>query len=105
MSGLRRADGPDRAGVPIVTQDRRGLVKVNPLAAWSDEDVNGYVAARRIPVNPLVREGFPSVGCWPCTWAVEPGRHPRDGRWSGTTKTECGLHLGHAAGGGGGRAG
>jgi phosphoadenosine phosphosulfate reductase len=94
MSGLRRADGPDRAGVPIVSHDRRGLVKINPLATWSDDDVNAHIAARRIPVNPLVREGFPSVGCWPCTWAVEADSHPRDGRWSGTTKTECGLHLG-----------
>jgi phosphoadenosine phosphosulfate reductase len=93
MSGLRRADGPDRAEVPVVAHDRRGVVKVNPLATWSDEDVNRYITDHDVPVNPLVAEGFPSIGCWPCTWAVDPGGHPRDGRWAGQAKTECGLHL------------
>ncbi|HEX6786325.1 MAG TPA: phosphoadenylyl-sulfate reductase, partial [Acidimicrobiales bacterium] len=67
LSGLRRADSRARAHTPVVQRDRRGLVKVNPLAAWSDEDVAGYIAAHDVPVNPLVDRGFPSIGCWPCT--------------------------------------
>lgn len=100
MSGLRRADGADRADVSIVGNDRRGVVKVNPLATWSDDDVATYIEANDVPVNPLVFEGFPSIGCWPCTWAVAPGENPRDGRWAGRAKTECGLHLGVRAGAG-----
>jgi phosphoadenosine phosphosulfate reductase len=93
MSGLRRADAPNRATTPIIQRDRRGLVKINPLANWSDEYVDRYIAERNVPVNPLVAQGFPSVGCWPCTRAIAEGEDPRAGRWSGTSKTECGLHL------------
>jgi phosphoadenosine phosphosulfate reductase len=93
LSGLRRADSPDRADTPVVQVDRRGLVKVNPLVDWDDDHVDAYIAAHDVPVNPLVAQGFPSVGCWPCTRAVRPGEDPRAGRWSGTGKTECGLHL------------
>ncbi|MCU1343968.1 MAG: phosphoadenylylsulfate reductase (thioredoxin) [Acidimicrobiia bacterium] len=93
MSGLRRADAPNRASTPIIQRDRRGLVKINPLATWSDEYVDSYIAERNVPVNPLVAQGFPSVGCWPCTRAIAEGEDPRAGRWAGTSKTECGLHL------------
>jgi len=93
MSGLRRAESPTRASAPVVSRDRRGLVKVNPLATWSDDDVASYVADHDVPVNPLVAKGYASIGCWPCTRAVEDGEHPRAGRWAGTTKTECGLHV------------
>jgi phosphoadenosine phosphosulfate reductase len=93
MSGLRRADAPNRAATPIIQRDRRGLVKINPLATWSDEYVDRYIAERNVPVNPLVAQGFPSVGCWPCTRAIAEGEDPRAGRWAGTSKTECGLHL------------
>lgn len=93
LSGLRRADSAERADAPVVQVDRRGLVKVNPLADWDDDQVAAYIAAHDVPVNPLVAQGFPSVGCWPCTRAVRPGEGPRAGRWSGTGKTECGLHL------------
>jgi phosphoadenosine phosphosulfate reductase len=93
MSGLRRADSPARATTPIVARDRRGLVKVNPLARWSDAEVDDYIARHEVVTNPLLRQGYASVGCWPCTRAVGPGEGPRDGRWAGTTKTECGLHL------------
>jgi phosphoadenosine phosphosulfate reductase len=93
MSGLRRADAPSRANTPIIQRDRRGLVKVNPLATWSDAEVDRYIANRNVPVNPLVAQGFPSVGCWPCTRAIAEGEDPRAGRWAGTSKTECGLHL------------
>jgi phosphoadenosine phosphosulfate reductase len=93
LSGLRRADGPDRAATPVLERDRRGLVKVNPLVAWSDEDVAAYITSHDVPVNPLVARGYPSIGCWPCTRSVAPGEDARAGRWSGTAKTECGLHL------------
>jgi phosphoadenosine phosphosulfate reductase len=93
LSGLRRADSPTRASTPIVERDRRGLVKVNPIATWSDLDVDAYLREHDVPVNPLVARGFPSVGCWPCTRAVAEGEDPRAGRWAGTDKTECGLHL------------
>lgn len=93
LSGLRRADSDDRAFAPIVSIDKRGKVKVNPIANWSDEQVERYIAERNVPVNPLIAQGFTSVGCWPCTRAVQPGEDKRAGRWAGLGKTECGLHL------------
>jgi phosphoadenosine phosphosulfate reductase len=93
MSGLRRAEAATRAAAPIVSFDRRGLVKVNPLANWSDLDVSGYVAANDVPYNPLLDEGYLSIGCAPTTKPVGPGADPRSGRWAGSDKTECGLHT------------
>jgi phosphoadenosine phosphosulfate reductase len=93
MSGLRRAESPTRANAPVVARDLRGLVKINPIATWSDEDVAGYVADHDVPVNPLLAQGYPSIGCRPCTQPVTPGADPRSGRWAGSDKTECGLHL------------
>jgi phosphoadenosine phosphosulfate reductase len=93
MSGLRRAEAATRATAPIVVRDLRGLVKVNPIAAWSDLDVRGYIADHDVPVNPLLEQGYPSIGCRPCTQPVGEGADPRSGRWAGTDKTECGLHL------------
>lgn len=93
MSGLRRAEAPTRASAPIVVRDLRGLIKVNPIATWSDEDVSGYIADHDIPVNPLLAQGYPSIGCRPCTRPVEDGEDVRAGRWAGLDKTECGLHL------------
>ncbi len=93
MSGLRRAEAATRAAAPIVARDLRGLVKVNPLATWSDQDVAGYIADHGVPVNPLLAQGYPSIGCRPCTQPVSGDADPRSGRWSGHTKTECGLHL------------
>jgi phosphoadenosine phosphosulfate reductase len=92
MSGLRRVEAATRADAPIVARDRRGLVKVNPLATWSDLDVAGYIADHDVPVHPLLSRGYPSIGCAPCTVAVPAGAHPRAGRWAGSEKTECGLH-------------
>jgi len=92
MSGLRRVESPIRAGAPMVHRDPRGLVKVNPIANWSDTDVEGYVRDHDVPVNPLLERGYPSIGCWPCTQPVEPGADPRSGRWAGLARTECGLH-------------
>lgn len=93
MSGLRRAEAPTRANAPIVARDLRGLVKVNPIATWSDLDVSGYIADHGVPVNPLLERGYPSIGCRPCTKPVAAGDDPRSGRWAGTDKTECGLHI------------
>lgn len=93
MTGVRRADAPNRADTAIVARDGRGLIKVNPIATWTDAQVDEYIARYDVPVNPLVAQGFPSVGCWPCTRAVADGEDARAGRWSGTGKTECGLHL------------
>jgi phosphoadenosine phosphosulfate reductase len=93
MSGLRRAEAPTRATAPIVARDLRGLVKINPLATWSDQDVAGYIADHDIIVNPLTLQGYPSIGCMPCTKPVAPGQDPRSGRWAGSDKSECGLHL------------
>jgi phosphoadenosine phosphosulfate reductase len=92
MSGLRRAEAPTRANAPIVARDLRGLVKVNPIATWSDQDVAGYIADHDVPVNPLLAQGYPSIGCRPCTQPVLDGADTRSGRWAGRDKTECGLH-------------
>lgn len=93
VTGVRRADAPTRADTPVVTwDDRNGLVKVNPIAAWTDEEFDNYIAAYGILQNPLVGEGYLSIGCAPCTAKVAPGDDPRSGRWLGSSKTECGLH-------------
>jgi phosphoadenosine phosphosulfate reductase len=92
MSGLRRAEADSRVRAPIVARDLRGLVKVNPLATWSDLDVQGYIADQGVVVNPLLRQGYPSIGCQPCTQKPLDPDDPRSGRWAGRAKTECGLH-------------
>jgi phosphoadenosine phosphosulfate reductase len=93
MSGLRRDEAASRAGSPIVTRDLRGLIKVNPLATWTAADVDDYIERHDVPVNPLIDQGYPSIGCMPCTHPVAPGEDPRSGRWVGRDKSECGLHL------------
>ena len=93
MSGVRRADGPTRAATPVVHRDIRGLVKVNPIATWSDRDVAGYIRDHDVPVHPLVSQGYLSIGCRPCTKPVAPGADARSGRWAGLDKTECGMHV------------
>jgi phosphoadenosine phosphosulfate reductase len=93
LSGIRRADGPSRAGADQFEIDRRGLIKVNPMVAWSDEQVLRYENANDIIINPLRERGYPSIGCRPCTSPVEDGDDVRAGRWAGQGKTECGLHL------------
>jgi phosphoadenosine phosphosulfate reductase len=93
MSGLRRDEAPSRANSPIVSYDvGRGLVKVNPIANWTDQDVAGYIRDHDLPEHPLADRGYASIGCWPCTRPVEEGESARAGRWAGTDKTECGLH-------------
>jgi phosphoadenosine phosphosulfate reductase len=91
--GLRRAETHHRIIAPVVGWDaKKGKVKVSPLARWSDEDVERYIAQHHVLVNPLVYDGYPSIGCAPCTQRVAPGEDPRSGRWAGTNKTECGIH-------------
>ena len=93
MSGVRRSEAPSRTNTQIVHLDvGRGIVKVNPLAGWSDDEIATYKQDHGLPEHPLVAQGYPSIGCWPCTRAVAPGEDPRSGRWSATGKTECGLH-------------
>lgn len=94
FTGVRREEAPTRAHTPLVGWDERnGLVKVNPVAAWTFDDLLGYAGLHRVPVNLLVTNGYPSIGCEPCTARVEPGADPRSGRWAGLSKTECGLHI------------
>jgi phosphoadenosine phosphosulfate reductase len=94
FTGVRRDEAPTRTNTPLVTWDERnGLVKVNPVASWSFDDLLGYAAEHKAPVNLLVNFGYPSIGCEPCTKPVAAGEDPRSGRWSGTSKTECGLHV------------
>ncbi|RKR88234.1 phosphoadenylylsulfate reductase (thioredoxin) [Micromonospora pisi] len=93
-AGLRRDESPTRANTPVVTFDaRRGKVKVNPIAAWSQADVDAYISRWNVPVNELFRSGYTSVGCWPCTRRTKAGEDPRAGRWAMFDKTECGLHV------------
>jgi phosphoadenosine phosphosulfate reductase len=93
VTGVRRVDAPTRANTPVVGWDERnGLVKINPLAAWTDDDMERYIAEHNIMVNPLIDAGYPSIGCAPCTAKPLPGADPRSGRWAGRAKTECGLH-------------
>ena len=92
-TGLRRAETHNRVIAPVVGWDaRKGKVKVSPLARWSDEDVERYIDQHNVLVNPLLYDGYPSIGCAPCTRRVAPGEDPRSGRWAGTAKTECGIH-------------
>lgn len=94
VTGIRRVEAPTRANAPLISWDKAfGLVKINPIAAWSDEDMQAYIDANDVLVNPLVFEGYPSIGCAPCTAKPVEGADPRSGRWAGQTKTECGLHA------------
>lgn len=94
ISGLRRATAPHREDVPIASYDeKRGVLKVNPLLDWSDDDLLRYTIENDVPVNPLMYDGYPSIGCQPCTHRVADGEDRRSGRWRGAGKTECGLHA------------
>ena len=94
VTGVRRDEAVTRANTPLVTwDDKNGLVKINPLAAWSFDDLIAYADANDVILNPLLNDGYPSIGCAPCTRRVAPGEDPRAGRWAGLDKTECGLHT------------
>ncbi|GAA1365614.1 phosphoadenylyl-sulfate reductase [Streptomyces beijiangensis] len=92
-TGLRRDESPTRANTPVVGWDeKRQKVKVSPIARWTQEDVEAYVAEHGVLMNPLLMDGYPSIGCAPCTRRVAEGEDARAGRWAGSNKTECGLH-------------
>jgi phosphoadenylyl-sulfate reductase (thioredoxin) len=94
IAAIRRDQTPERAGTPVVERDHKfGLVKINPLARWTTDDVWRYLLEHGVPYNPLHDLGYPSIGCQPCTSPVATGEDPRAGRWRGTGKRECGLHL------------
>ena len=95
VAGIRRVEAPDagQARRSACWDKAFGLVKINPLAPWTDEDMQNYIDANDVLVNPLVFEGYPSIGCAPCTAKPVEGADPRSGRWAGQSKTECGLHA------------
>lgn len=93
-SGVRRDEAVSRHDTRVVEWDaKRQMVKVNPIATWTQADADAYVADNGVLVNPLAYDGYPSIGCAPCTHRVAPGEDPRSGRWSGQAKTECGIHV------------
>lgn len=96
ITAIRREQTPERAASPIIGVDNKfaHIVKINPLANWTRTQVWDFIAQNDVPTNPLHAQGFPSIGCWPCTRAVADGEDERSGRWAGTDKRECGLHLG-----------
>jgi len=92
-SGLRRDESDSRTDTKVVEWDaRRSMVKLNPIAAWTQHDVDTYIAENGVLVNPLLFDGYGSIGCGPCTRRIKPGEDLRAGRWAGTSKTECGIH-------------
>ena len=94
ISGVRREETASRRSTRVVEWDgQREMVKVNPIAGWTAKQVDDYVATNGVLVNPLVYDGYPSIGCRTCTLRVEAGADPRSGRWAGTGKTECGIHA------------
>jgi phosphoadenosine phosphosulfate reductase len=102
ISSIRRDQTKDRAAAQVVQWDAKfDLAKVNPLLGWTFEDVWKFIHMHHVPYNPLHDSNYPSIGCWPCTAAVEPGGDERAGRWAGTKKKECGLHVIEHQGGSG----
>ena len=94
ITGIRRDQAPTRANAGLVEWDKMfNLVKLNPLAKWTSEDVWSYIRANDVPYNTLHDRNYPSIGCWPCTREVKPGEDPRAGRWANFEKKECGLHT------------
>ena len=97
ITGRKRFHGGDRASLRVVEQ-ADGQIKFNPLANWGKEDLDAYIAEHDLPAHPLVAQGFPSIGCWPCTQPAEEGEDARAGRWKGLDKSECGIHVARAPG-------
>ena len=94
LTSLKRSDGPTRADAPIVSWDAGfGLVKINPLATWTEDDIFSYLADHELPQHPLISQGYRSIGCAPTTRPVAEGEDARAGRWAGADKSECGLHV------------
>ena len=97
ITGRKRFHGGDRLSLSMV-EEAGTQIKFNPLANWGKDELDGYMAAHDLPAHPLVAQGFPSIGCWPCTNPVEEGQDVRAGRWAGQDKTECGIHVARAPG-------
>ena len=97
VTGRKRFHGGDRLALPVV-EHAGAHVKFNPLANWSRADLDAYMAEHDLPPHPLVEQGYLSIGCWPCTQPVDEGEEVRAGRWKGSDKTECGIHLARAPG-------
>lgn len=97
VTGRKRFHGGDRLNLPVV-ENAGHQVKFNPLANWDKADLDAYAAEHDLPAHPLVAQGFPSIGCWPCTQPAEDGEDVRAGRWRGMDKTECGIHVARAPG-------
>jgi len=97
ITGRKRFHGGARLSLPVVEQSD-GKVKFNPLANWAKADLEAYATEHGLPAHPLVAQGFPSIGCWPCTKPVETDGDIRAGRWEGSQKNECGIHLARAPG-------
>ena len=97
VTGRKRFHGGDRLRLPVV-EAADGKIKFNPLANWAKADLDAYASEHDLPAHPLVAQGFPSIGCWPCTHPVEDGQDVRAGRWAGSDKTECGIHVARAPG-------
>jgi thioredoxin-dependent adenylylsulfate APS reductase len=94
ITAIRRDQTPERATAQIVETDKKfGLLKINPLVTWTHDDVWGHLYANDVPYNPLHEQGYPSIGCQPCTSPIVPGENLRAGRWRGAGKRECGLHV------------
>ncbi|MDE2597062.1 MAG: phosphoadenylyl-sulfate reductase [Sphingomonadales bacterium] len=96
LTGRKGFQSATRAGLPrfeIDKTDAQGRLKINPLADWSSDMLAAYIAEHDLPPHPLVAEGYPSIGCSPCTTKVAAGEDPRSGRWKGWDKTECGIHV------------
>ncbi|WP_295636174.1 phosphoadenylyl-sulfate reductase [Novosphingobium sp.] len=96
LTGRKGFQSKTRAGLPrfeIDRTDAAGRLKINPLASWSKQDLDDYVTTHDLPAHPLVAQGYPSIGCAPCTSKVAEGEDPRSGRWKGWDKTECGIHV------------
>ena len=93
ITGIRRDQSATRVHTPVISRNEEfGVLKVNPLARWTEDQIWDYIYINGIPYNTLHDEGYPSIGCVPCTQPVENGQNPRAGRWAGITKTECGIH-------------
>jgi phosphoadenylyl-sulfate reductase (thioredoxin) len=94
VTAIRRDQTPERATAQLVEPDPKfGLVKINPLVTWTHDDVWGHLYAHDVPFNPLHEQGYPSIGCQPCTSQIVPGEHLRAGRWRDASKRECGIHV------------
>jgi len=93
VNGRKRFQTADRAAMPVFDRDRGGRLRASPLAAWTPDDLRGYMDRHGLPDHPMAIRGYPSIGCIPCTSPVAPGEHPRAGRWRGQPKEECGIHF------------